>query len=500
MRLIKLTKNGYIGILLFLLIGLAYFLTAKGHVEVSDTEFSIRTARAIVENGSLSIQASDSEKGYFYETADGKRYSKYGIGLAFLFIPYVIVAKLLSLFTNVSEHLVLGFIIAFYNILFGAGTCVVTFFMTRQFNASKAISASISMILGFATMCWRYSVWDFSEATQMFFLIFTVYLIIKNTHKSIFFSSLTLFCLLMIKVTNIVLIPVFLFYVLLNNSRDSRVFFKKIALLSIFPLFFGILILYLNFIRFGNPLETGYGKEASRFFLSGLGNIGNLLFSMNKGIFIYNPILLLTTFGYIKFVKCYFKEAMLFLCVIFAYLIISSTWHSWGGGWSWGPRLLVPTLPFWLIPLCFLFSRGKKFVIVLCFFIIPSVLIQTASVVIKTQEYHTIRYYMVDENIERKMPPDILGIFVLLKHKIFQNNNLYDLREFGVNTNQQIDTSKFETFRGLNLWYCHLARHYDRPLVKYIPILFLPFLFILFMKLLKACVEKEHEKNAILPG
>ena len=493
--MIRLTKNGYISILLFLLIGLTYSLTAKGHVEVSDTSFSIRTAKAIVENGSLNIQASDTEKGYFYETANGKRYSKYGTGLAFLFVPYVVISKFLSLFINIPEDLILGFFLSFYNVLFGAGTCVVIFFITRHLDVPKVVSVSISLILAFATMCWRYSVWDFSEATQMFFLTFAVYSIIKNTYKSIFFSSLALFCLCMIKIINIIFIPIFSFYILFNKSRDNKVDFKKIALFSIFPLFFSILILYLNFIRFGNPLETGYGREASRFYLTGPIHIGSLLFSMNKGIFIYNPILFFAIFGYIKFFKIYRKETILFLWVILINLLIFATWHSWEGGWSWGPRFLVPTLPFWLMPLCFLFSKKKLFAIVLIFFIIPSFLIQTASVIIKTKEYHYIRYNLVDENIKRKMPPDILGSLVLLKHKMLRKNNLYNLQEFNVNSNQQIDTNKFKSFRGFNLWYCHLARIYNRPAIKYIPLLFLPFLFILFVKLLKACVEKEDEEK-----
>jgi hypothetical protein len=457
---------------------------------VSDTSFSIRTATAIVENGSLNIQTSDAERGAFYEAVDGRRYSKYGVGLAFLFVPYAAFSKLLSSLINVPNDLMLLFLLSFYNVIFGAGTCVVTFLIARYFNASKIVSVSLALILAFATMCWRYSVWDFSEAAQMFFLTVTIYLVIKNTYKSIFFSSLAIFLSCFIKIANIVFIPVFFFYILFNNCKGNRAYLKKPALFLIFPLLFSASILYLNFIRFGNPLETGYGLETSAFYLTGaVRHAGNLLFSMDKGIFIYNPILLLAVFGYIKFLKSYRREAILFLCIILITLAISASFYGWEGGWCWGPRFLVPTLPLWLVPLFFLFSKKKIFLIVLSFLVILSFLIQVISVLQKTQEYHSIKYSLVSEDIRGKMPADILGSFIILKHKIFQKDNVYNLREFGINSNEWIDTGKFETFPGLNLWYCHLARFYDKPAIKYIPLLFLPFLFMLFIKLSKTCGE-----------
>ncbi|UCG35522.1 MAG: hypothetical protein JSW17_01605, partial [Candidatus Omnitrophota bacterium] len=68
-----------IGLLILITFSLVYFLTAKGHMEVSDTSFSVRTAKAITENHSFSIEIdNEGEKAYVYETKDGKYYSKYG--------------------------------------------------------------------------------------------------------------------------------------------------------------------------------------------------------------------------------------------------------------------------------------------------------------------------------------------------------------------------------------------------------------------------------------
>jgi hypothetical protein len=48
----KTTKSA---ILIFCLLCLIYLLTAKGFIEISDTYFSILTAKSLVEKGSLSI-------------------------------------------------------------------------------------------------------------------------------------------------------------------------------------------------------------------------------------------------------------------------------------------------------------------------------------------------------------------------------------------------------------------------------------------------------------
>ena len=39
---------------------IVYLLTAKGHLEISDTDYSLRTARALVEDGTLLIAVSDT--------------------------------------------------------------------------------------------------------------------------------------------------------------------------------------------------------------------------------------------------------------------------------------------------------------------------------------------------------------------------------------------------------------------------------------------------------
>ena len=114
----------------FWILTFVYLITAKGHIEIVDTEYSIRTALSIIENGSFLIEPPDSLNEpavrYLRSLSDtpitpetqGKIYSAYGIGLSVIFIPFVLASKTLSYFTGIDLRLILNFTLSFYNIPF----------------------------------------------------------------------------------------------------------------------------------------------------------------------------------------------------------------------------------------------------------------------------------------------------------------------------------------------------------------------------------------------
>jgi hypothetical protein len=261
----------------------------------------------------------------------------------------------------------------------------------------------------------------------------------------------------------------------------------------------GIISLFiLNYVRFGNIFNFGYGGEGKRFYLVGIKrHIIPLLFSLQKGIFIYNPILLLSFLGYFTFIKFFKKEALLFLAIIIVNLCVTAMWHSWWGGLCWGPRFLVPTIPLWLFPLIF-FPKDKKFLrYIVMFFILVSFLIQLISVVQREHEYYHIKENLVEAGLRSKMPADIIGSIVILKHKLVKRDNTYSVSEFGIDSDSIVDTYEWETYRGPNLWYYHLAVFYDKPIIKYLPFPFLPFIGIYLIFLLKMAKKLDKQEASI---
>lgn len=451
----KTTKTA---ILIFCLLGLAYLATAKGFIEISDTHFSILTARSIVEKGSPSIE--EYAGGYCLESWNGRYYSKYGIGLALIFVPYVITAKIISNIFHAPFGFTVDFLISFYNILFGAGTGLIFFYMLKnRFNVTLKVSAAMALILGLATMQWRYSIWTFSEVTQGFFLLLSIYFVLQNTKKGLIAASLSYALLILIGMINIVYAPLLLIYILANNRSSIKRALSSIAAFLSFIIIAVCLHLLFNYMRFHNIFEFGYGVEGGMFYLSGIkNNIPKLLYYLDKGIFIYNPVLILSAAGYFVFFRYFLREAALFLSIIILNLVTTSMWHMWYGGWCWGPRFLVPVLALWLLPLYIFISKKGITRYITAIFLLASITVQLLSVFAGNLEYHLICNANNREGLRKGMPANIIGSAILLKHKLSKNDNKYKLSEFGIDSGTTVDTYASECYRGMDFWYFYLGR------------------------------------------
>ncbi len=93
-----------------------------------------------------------------------------------------------------------------------------------------------------------------------------------------------------------------------------------------------------------------------------------LLFSVDRGLFIYTPILLLLAFTIKRFGNPNLRN--LLLLTFFSNLLLYSMYDDPWGGWAFGPRYLIPTLPMLVLLLAPLLRVGipKK---VLYLFILP---------------------------------------------------------------------------------------------------------------------------------
>ena len=474
-----------IGFLIFALFALIYFLSVRGNIEISDTYFSIQTAKAIVTNHALS--AEGCQPGYCYQSQkDGKFYSRYGLGLAFIFTPYIIVAKTIALFTSLPENRLIDFLVSFYNIFFGAGACVVMFYLIKFFGNSDRDSVIMALLLGLGTFCWRYSAWDFSEVTQLFFLLLAIYCILKNSLKSLSLGGLSFACLLLVKTFYLIYLPLFILYILTNNRRNIKNAFTYAGLFTAIALAGFGLILFLNYVRFGEILEFGYGLEANNFYLSGIKqHSARLLYWLDKGILIYNPLFILGILGYYKFSRLFRKEAFFFFAIILINFLLTSAWYGWHGGWAWGPRYLAPFAPLWLLP-CFVFFHKKGLIkTILIALIFISVLIQGLSILQGNLEYLSLCNANNQEGMRKGMPAQIVGSIIMLKHKIVRQDNLYALSEFGVDSASKVDTANFSYYRGFDLWYLNAGKYFNKPILKYLPLLFLPLIAACFIRLFK---------------
>jgi hypothetical protein len=144
--------------------------------------------------------------------------------------------------------------------------------------------------------------------------------------------------------------------------RQKWSFIIFLSILGVVLLFAGL----INYARFGSFIEFGYGYFSSMSAHDGWRGLIGLLISPGAGLIFYFPLSILLPLG----AKYMLKEnkTLFFLCIyiIVANWIYSGTLSfgfepmSWSGGVAWGPRYLVPVLPFMVIILGHILPHVRK--------------------------------------------------------------------------------------------------------------------------------------------
>jgi hypothetical protein len=446
---------------------LAYLFTAKGYLEVSDTAPSVQTAESVVTRGKLDVP---EEPGTFPGT-DGRFYSKYGLGLALAFVPEVAAAHAAARIAHQSEPELAAFFISFLNVPFALLVLWTFGRLLRRFGVREPTITLLILALGLGTLSWRYAVYDFSEEMQAALLLLAIDGVSRNTKQGSIGAGAALAALVVVKVVHVIFVPIFLVYEFARSGGSVVRRVRSAAALAL-PAMCGILILMmLNAVRFGNPLVSGYGSEGHDFALNRLPfTIPALLVSLDKGLFVFCPVLLVGLLGWPEFVRTRRPEALLFGALIVCNLLINAAFVGWRGGWSWGPRYLVPLLPLWLLPAALWIQKDRsmrRFTIAAAIACM-SIAAQVPGVFVKDQEIHHIRWNVLTSAESPYMASDWPAGWILLFHKVEGKPERYAATEFGVPTDRVIDVEEFRTFRGFNIWTVQLAAQLDRPALRWL--------------------------------
>ncbi|MCJ7544646.1 MAG: hypothetical protein MUP47_08825, partial [Phycisphaerae bacterium] len=121
-----------------------------------------------------------------------------------------------------------------------------------------------------------------------------------------------------------------------------------------------------NFVRFGSPLQTGYGpahtamgQGITLFSTPWVDGLGGLLLSPGKSVFLYNPVLLLAILGLAAFWKAHRGLAMMVIAAFAATVLFHSKFTFWSGDLAWGPRYLASVMGLCVLPIVPLVQRAR---------------------------------------------------------------------------------------------------------------------------------------------
>ena len=371
---------------IFLFFSCLYILTYQGRTNSYDGQSMFATTRALAEHGTLAI-SSVSVSGTGTIGRGGLYYSKYGIGQSLAELPLYLVGELFGLFAHAKASQVAELVAMLTNPFIMAASCVVFYGIIRRLGYTRATAIRATLVLGIATPLWPYSKTDFSEPLLTLSLAVAVYCslqarrLLASTRSTSIGTSRNLWWLdlvtggalgigVLTKYAALIYIPVFFLYAMLtlpNVRRQDlrtlalvprRLWFQRLAALLTPILVAGVVVLLVNALRFGSPLATGYTIEDRPFSGPLLVGLWGLLISPDKGLFFYDPLIFGGLLALPLLVWHRPLDSLFPLGLFAGSLLFYSAYHAWSGASAWGPRYLVPVLPYLLFPLLLLGCFG----------------------------------------------------------------------------------------------------------------------------------------------
>jgi hypothetical protein len=349
---------------LFLFLLAVYLVTYSPRFHSSDGLAMFSLAESLVRRGEWDtdqIRWMGLQQGTF--GLDGHLYSRKGAGVSLLEVPLAWLGLAVPAWGAATTALL-------FNSLVTAATGALLLLYLRRLGYGDRIALAAGLTFGLATLAWPYAKTCFSDPLAGLCLLGAALALLRfrdmGRALDVFWAGLALAVAVATRYANAVLIAPFLVLLVVQIRRQTSAvggqrssnlqlptsnFQSLISNLFAFgaPLAVtaGAIAVY-NVARYGNPFDTGYLPQEN-FSGDWLQGIAGLLVSPGRGLFLYAPVLLLALPALPALFRRHRAEAALAWSMIAAHLLLYGKWYMWHGGYAWGPRFIIPTLPFFVI-------------------------------------------------------------------------------------------------------------------------------------------------------
>ena len=369
---------------LFIFLFSLYLLTYSPTLHSSDGLAMFSTAESLARRGAWDIEQirwMGLQQGTY--GLDDLLYSRKGAGQPLLALPLIWLGLVVPFLGSVTATMLFG---SFTTALSGA----LIYLYLKKLGYREKTGVIAGLVYGTGTTAWPYAKTFFSDTLAGLLLLITALSLLtyrqKGQNRYAFPAGLSLAWAVATRYAEAVFLPVFglLFLAYLFETRrggnkgtrrqgreavsspdkeTKELLLKASPCLPLSPapplplslssfaapiLIIGIALLTFNTLRYGSPLNTGYLPQETFSAVWWQGILGQLI-SPGRGLLLYSPVLLLTFFGLKSFWQRHRPEFLASLAVIMIHLLLYGKWFMWHGGFAWGPRFLVATLPFWVI-------------------------------------------------------------------------------------------------------------------------------------------------------
>ncbi|MCK6628778.1 MAG: phospholipid carrier-dependent glycosyltransferase [Anaerolineae bacterium] len=330
------TLAAFLALLLF---GI-YMFTFDGTLHSTDGLSMLAVAENMVKHGRFDTRQLENWENVFLGI-NNQPFSKYPIGPTLLMLPFVALALVIPQLGLIQTTLVLM-------PLATALTAPYVYLSARRLGYAPKTGMVLTLLAGLATMAWPRTrdlvadpliLWSFTAA---FYYALAYRQQGRRRHPTLL--GLTLSLAVLHKVTNLVVVPFFFWYMAAPAGRlfDLKSLKKHKPALAIAGAAWASCLLIIggyNLVRFNSLVETGY----ERLFTTPLWlGFSGFLISPYKSIFLYTPLLILIPFSLKPAWQRHRHEVVFILALLLSQMLLFGAWHDWGGGESWGPRFLMP--------------------------------------------------------------------------------------------------------------------------------------------------------------
>ena len=480
--------------LIFIAIGvLMSIMFSSGQVENPDTHLRLAQTKIIIENGSLRLlpDVGENSHGNIAINKFGERCMVYNPGQSLVFIPFYLISKEFTK-NSADSYYLTTFFISFINYIINAISGFFLFKIIIGLGYSRKKALVSAFVFCFTSYSFVFAQSTYEHHFEMLFVLISLYLsLASNIKYNYIYAGLVISIGLIFRSTTVLLIPSIC--ILLSTNRERFLF-----LLSTIPGVF-ILLIY-NYYRFDNPLETGYslawtlahGKEMIFWSIAGIPKaFFGLLISPGKGLLFFSPTILIAIFYSKKFYLKNRKFTNSILLFILLYLLLFSMNFIWGGSiWSFGPRYILPLVPFFYIPIAELKVNRLVFPILLFAFIFQLLLISV------NYKRAVLEQYVIHDGIDEEnyifnlsnipIITQSRQLYILLttgnqKDLINYQPNTHWKKEIRLGTNKDVLKNSIEK-NSINFWWIRIFHWNTSVSTKVITILIIIITFIFSFK------------------
>jgi len=340
---------------LFLFLNFLYLLTSTGRVHTMDEISAVIQAESIALHGTTAVPQAVGSNVYFGKIGrDGQPHSAYLPGQSAAIVPWYdfgrfVLAKLPGVPGNVQD-LVFSMTATWSSATFAALAAALVLPLVMAVGLSVRQGVTIAFVIAVGTPLFVYSAWLFSEPLTTALLMGAAVALFASADISLrraALAGLLLGCAMWVRPANVLAAAVFIAAPLV---RDGRKAIRPTLVLMLVVFVFGVSILTRNQVLFGSPSDFGgprygeAGRDMGSFDIAWHVGLGALLLSPGKSALLFCPLSLLAIPGLGRIWRRDHGVAVVCGVVPLVNLLFYGHYSCFEGGYSYGPRYLVPSL------------------------------------------------------------------------------------------------------------------------------------------------------------